>query len=92
MSKLTDFATVWHELFQAEQERVVRLLVERVGLREDALEVRICVDGLASLVQPDAAERLRVPVARDRSRLAVLEGRRVETSAASLICLSTPGR
>ena len=46
---LADFATVWNELFPAEQARV-QLLVERVGVHEDALEVRIRVQGLASLV------------------------------------------
>ena len=47
---LADFATVWNELFPAEQARIVQLLVERVDLREDALEVRIRAEGLASLV------------------------------------------
>jgi hypothetical protein len=47
---LADFATVWSELFPAEQARIVQLLVERVDVREDAVEVRIRADGLASLV------------------------------------------
>jgi len=47
---LADFATVWNELFPAEQARIVQLLVERVNVREDALEVRIRAEGLASLV------------------------------------------
>jgi site-specific DNA recombinase len=42
--------TVWSELFPAEQARIVHLLVERVDVREDALEVRIRAEGLASLV------------------------------------------
>jgi DNA invertase Pin-like site-specific DNA recombinase len=54
---LADFATVWNELFPAEQARIVQLLVERVDMQEDALEVRIRAEGLASLVtelrQPD---------------------------------------
>jgi hypothetical protein len=41
---------VWNELFPAEQARMVQLLVERVDLQEDALEVRIRAEGLASLV------------------------------------------
>ena len=49
-SLLTDFATVWNELFPAEQARIVQLLVERVDVREDALEVRIRAEGFASLV------------------------------------------
>jgi site-specific DNA recombinase len=47
---LADFATVWKELFPAEQARVVQLLVERVDVQEEALEVRIRTEGLASLV------------------------------------------
>ena len=48
---LADFATVWNELFPAEQARIVQLLVERVDVREDALEVRIRAEGLASFVR-----------------------------------------
>jgi hypothetical protein len=40
---------VWNELFPAEQARIVQLLVERVDVQEDALEVRIRAQGLASL-------------------------------------------
>jgi DNA invertase Pin-like site-specific DNA recombinase len=47
---LADFATVWNELFPAEQARIVQLLVERVDVHEDALEVRIRAQGLTSLV------------------------------------------
>jgi site-specific DNA recombinase len=47
---LADFATVWNELFLAEQARIVQLLVDRVDVQEDALEVRIRAEGLASLV------------------------------------------
>jgi site-specific DNA recombinase len=47
---LAEFATVWSELFPAEQARIVQLLVERVDVREDALEVRIRAEGLASLI------------------------------------------
>jgi site-specific DNA recombinase len=47
---LADFATVGSELFPAEQARVAHLLVERVDVLEDALEVRIRAEGLVSLV------------------------------------------
>jgi site-specific DNA recombinase len=47
---LADFATVWSELFPAEQARIVQLLVERVDVQEDTLEVRIRAEGLASFV------------------------------------------
>ena len=43
---LAHFATVWNELFPAEQARIVQLLVERVDVREDALEVRVRARGL----------------------------------------------
>lgn len=47
---LADFAAVWKELFPAEQARIIQLLVERVDVREEALEVRIRAEGLASLI------------------------------------------
>ncbi len=47
---LAEFVAVWNELFPAEQGRIVQLLVERVDVQEDALEVRIRAEGLASLV------------------------------------------
>jgi site-specific DNA recombinase len=47
---LADFATVWNELFPAEQARIVQLLVERIDVREEALEVRIRAEGLVSLL------------------------------------------
>jgi hypothetical protein len=43
-------ATIWNELFPAEQARIVERLVERVEVQEDALEVRVRAEGLASLV------------------------------------------
>jgi site-specific DNA recombinase len=42
---LAEFATVWNELFPAEQARIVQLLVERVDVQVDALEVRIRAEG-----------------------------------------------
>jgi site-specific DNA recombinase len=47
---LADFAPIWNELFPAEQARIVQLLVERVDVQGDALEVRIKAEGLASLI------------------------------------------
>jgi DNA invertase Pin-like site-specific DNA recombinase len=47
---LAEFATVWNELFPAEQARVVQLMVERVDVHGNALEVRVRAEGLASLV------------------------------------------
>jgi site-specific DNA recombinase len=42
---------LWNELFPAEQARIVRLLVERLDIQEDGIEIRFRVDGLASLVE-----------------------------------------
>jgi hypothetical protein len=44
------FAAVWSELFPAEQARIGQLLVERVDIQENALEVRIRAEGLVSLI------------------------------------------
>jgi len=40
---------VWEELFPAEQERIVRLLVSRVDVGTDGLDVQLRADGLESL-------------------------------------------
>jgi site-specific DNA recombinase len=45
-----DFASVWGELFSAEQARIVHLLVERFEVMEDALVLRIRAEGLAGLI------------------------------------------
>ena len=41
---------VWDELFPAEQARIVQLLVERVEVHPDGLDLRLRVDGLQTLV------------------------------------------
>ena len=41
---------VWEHLFPAERERIVKLLVERIEVREDGLEMAIRAEGLRSLV------------------------------------------
>jgi site-specific DNA recombinase len=43
-------ASVRNELFPAEQAPIVQLLVECVNVQEEALDVRIRAEGLASLV------------------------------------------
>jgi hypothetical protein len=40
---------LWDELFPAEQARIVALLVERVDIDTDGLNVRLRVDGLGGL-------------------------------------------
>ena len=46
---ITDLAPLWDELFPAEQARIVRLLVERVDLSPDGMQVRLRADGLQTL-------------------------------------------
>ena len=48
---------VWEELFPAEQTRIVELLVERVDVEPDAIELRLRTDGLRSLVSEVMGER-----------------------------------
>ncbi len=42
---------LWDELFPAEQARIVQLLVERVDVAPDGIDIRLRVDGLATLVR-----------------------------------------
>jgi DNA invertase Pin-like site-specific DNA recombinase len=42
---------LWDELFPAEQARIVRLLVERVTVSSTGADIRLRVEGLASLVR-----------------------------------------
>jgi site-specific DNA recombinase len=49
-SRLGALDPVWAELFPFEQTRIVQLLVERVDIQQDTLEVRIRAEGLVSLV------------------------------------------
>ncbi|MEM7232841.1 MAG: recombinase family protein [Planctomycetota bacterium] len=47
---LQELDTIWEELFPLEQQRLVSLVVERVVVNEDGLEVRMEGDGLRSIV------------------------------------------
>jgi len=57
VAALQHFAPLWDELFPAEQARIVRLLVDRVEIGEDGADVRLRLDGLASLVRDLGSER-----------------------------------
>jgi hypothetical protein len=46
---LLQFEPLWNELFPAEQARIVGLLVERVDLQPDGIDLRLRVEGLTSL-------------------------------------------
>jgi site-specific DNA recombinase len=54
---LTQLDPLWDELFPAEQARIVALLVERVDVRTDGVEVRLRPSGLAGLVRDVAGSR-----------------------------------
>ena len=48
-SALTQFEDLWNELFPAEQARIVELLVERIDLKPDTLDITLKIEGLTSL-------------------------------------------
>jgi hypothetical protein len=48
---LTEFAALWSELFPAEQARLIQLLVARVQITADGIDITLRTDGLTSLVQ-----------------------------------------
>jgi hypothetical protein len=48
---LAQLDPLWEELFPAEQARIVRLLVERVEIGPTGADIRLRVEGLASLVR-----------------------------------------
>ena len=48
---LTRLDPLWDELFPAEQARIVALLVERVDIDTEGMNVRLRMDGLASLAR-----------------------------------------
>jgi DNA invertase Pin-like site-specific DNA recombinase len=48
---------LWDELFPGEQERIVRLLVERVTVTDTGAEIRLNLEGLAGLAQDMAGQQ-----------------------------------
>jgi DNA invertase Pin-like site-specific DNA recombinase len=49
-SALHSFEPLWNELFPAEQARIVQLLVDRVDVAPDGIQIRLRTEGLATLV------------------------------------------
>ncbi len=47
---LFEFDQLWNELFPSEQARIIQLLVERVDVGTDGVDIRLRVDGITSLV------------------------------------------
>jgi len=56
-------APLWDELFPGEQERIVRLLVERVTVTDAGAEIRLNLEGLAGLARDMAAQQPREAMA-----------------------------
>jgi len=56
-SALTDFEEIWDELFPAEQARILELLVQRIDVHPDRLDITFKIEGLTSL-----HDELRSPV------------------------------
>ncbi len=51
VASICAFAPLWDELFPVEQARILRLLVERVDVAPDRIEVRLRAEGLQTLVE-----------------------------------------
>jgi site-specific DNA recombinase len=47
---LRAFDPLWNELFPAEQSRIVQLLVERVDVRTDRIDIKLRIAGVSSLI------------------------------------------
>ena len=54
---LTELDALWDALFPAEQARIVQLLVERVDVRMNCVEVRLRPNGLGGVVREVAGNR-----------------------------------
>ncbi|MEH2550754.1 site-specific DNA recombinase [Bradyrhizobium sp. AZCC 2262] len=48
-SALVEFHELWNDLFPAEQSRIVELLVQRVDLQPDAIDIALKIEGMTSL-------------------------------------------
>jgi hypothetical protein len=59
---LLEFERLWNELFPAEQARIIELLVERVDVKPEAIDLTLKVGGLRSL-----CDELRKPIGLQRA-------------------------
>ena len=57
---LCELDPLWDELFPAEQARIIRLLVRRVEIGPGGADIRLRIEGLASLVRDLGAAPMRV--------------------------------
>ncbi|MBY6136356.1 recombinase family protein [Nocardioides marinus] len=51
LAALQQFDSLWDELFPAEQARILALLIERIDIGPEGLDIRLRVDGLRGLAQ-----------------------------------------
>ncbi|CAA6606311.1 conserved hypothetical protein [Rhodospirillaceae bacterium LM-1] len=58
-SALAEFDRLWDELFPAEQARILELLVEKVAVHPGDVELKLRIDGLASVVADMNSQRKR---------------------------------
>ncbi len=64
---LSDIFPIWKELFPAEQERLLNLMLEKVVVKPDSVDVRVRAEGLHSLVRELQKIRLKVEDANART-------------------------
>jgi site-specific DNA recombinase len=50
MTALLEFDPLWNELFPAEQARIIQLLVHRIDVGTNGLDIKLRIDGITSLV------------------------------------------
>jgi len=83
---MTRLDAIWDQLFPAEQTRIVRLLVEKVIVSPNDLEVRLRANGIERLVldlHPDRTEPKREE-ALERTRYASKEPTRQKSSSPAM--------
>ncbi len=51
---LLEFDPLWNELFPAEQTRIIRLLVDRVDVGIDGVDIKLRIEGVSSLISETA--------------------------------------
>jgi hypothetical protein len=59
-SALLGFEELWNELFPAEQARIVELLVERIDMHAERMDITLNIHGLSSLcseLKPQAVQQ-----------------------------------
>ena len=50
-SALRNIDPIWNELFPVEQARIVNLLIERITIQEEGVDIKFCSTGLESLAR-----------------------------------------